>query len=118
MKFPAGPGYLILLKNPMNASTRLSMNGKSPMISTAPPFVLRLSKDERRVFRRINILTIRAISIARCFSNHEETSTFGEFSKRRTRTIAVQGSFARFYDMELIARLLDLRTQSRDEKVL
>ena len=38
---------LILLKNPMNASTRLSMNGKSPMISTAPPFVLRFSKDER-----------------------------------------------------------------------
>jgi hypothetical protein len=23
------------------------MNGNSPMISTAPPFVLRLSKDER-----------------------------------------------------------------------
>jgi len=42
----------ILLKNPMNASTRLSMNGKSPMISTAPPFVLRLSKDERRVFQQ------------------------------------------------------------------
>jgi hypothetical protein len=36
----------------MNASTRLSMNGKSPMISTAPPFVLRLSKDERMVFQR------------------------------------------------------------------
>jgi hypothetical protein len=26
------------------------MNGKSPMISHAPPFVLRLSKDERKVF--------------------------------------------------------------------
>jgi hypothetical protein len=38
----------ILLKNPRNASTRLSMNGNSAMISTAPPFVLsRLSKDER-----------------------------------------------------------------------
>ena len=36
----------------MNASTKLSMNGKSPMISIAPPFVLRLSKDERRVFQR------------------------------------------------------------------
>jgi len=36
----------------MNASTKLSMNGKSPMISTAPPFVLRLSKDERRVFQQ------------------------------------------------------------------
>jgi hypothetical protein len=44
----------------MNASTRLSMNGKSPMISHAPPFVpssssgraLRLSKDERRVFQQ------------------------------------------------------------------
>jgi hypothetical protein len=44
--------YLILLKNSMNASTRLSMNGKPPMISTAPPFVLRLSKDERRVFQQ------------------------------------------------------------------
>src|SRR3970040_472480 len=43
---------VILLKNPMNASTRLSMNGKSPMISPAPPFVLRLSKDERRVFQQ------------------------------------------------------------------
>jgi hypothetical protein len=31
---------------------KLSMNGKSPMISTAPPFVLRLSKDERKVFSK------------------------------------------------------------------
>ncbi len=46
------PLCLILLKNPTNASTRLSMNGKSPMISTAPPFVLRFSKDERRVFQQ------------------------------------------------------------------
>jgi hypothetical protein len=36
----------------MNASTKLSMNGKSPMISEAPPFVLRLSKDERKVFQQ------------------------------------------------------------------
>jgi hypothetical protein len=43
---------MILLKNPRNASTGLSMNGKSPTISTAPPFVLRLSKDERRVFQQ------------------------------------------------------------------
>jgi len=28
------------------------MNGKCPMISPAPPFVLRLSKDERRVFQQ------------------------------------------------------------------
>jgi len=28
------------------------MNGKSLMISTTPPFVLRLSKDERRVFQQ------------------------------------------------------------------
>jgi len=28
------------------------MNGKSPMISNAPPFVLRLSKDERKVFQQ------------------------------------------------------------------
>jgi hypothetical protein len=43
---------VILLKNPKNASTKLSMNGKSPMISNALPFVLRLSKDERRVFQQ------------------------------------------------------------------
>jgi hypothetical protein len=36
----------------MNASTKLSMNGKSPMISEAPPFVLRFSKDERKVFQQ------------------------------------------------------------------
>src|SRR4030095_3991001 len=29
------------------------MNGASPMISTTPPFVLRFSKDERKVFSRI-----------------------------------------------------------------
>jgi hypothetical protein len=46
----------ILLKNLMNASTGLSMSGKSPMISSTPPFVLRLSKDERGVFSRINFL--------------------------------------------------------------
>jgi hypothetical protein len=42
-----------LAKNPKNASTRLSMNGKSPKISISPPFVLRPSKDERRVFSRV-----------------------------------------------------------------
>ena len=49
---------MILLKNPMNASTRLSMNGKSPMISHAPPFVLRLSKDERRVFQQNHLIVL------------------------------------------------------------
>jgi hypothetical protein len=43
---------VILLKNPMNASTMLSINRKFPMISTALPFVLRLSKDERWVFQQ------------------------------------------------------------------
>ena len=47
---------MILLKNPMNASTRLSTNGKSPMISHAPPFVLRLSKDERKVFQQNHMM--------------------------------------------------------------
>ena len=48
---------VILLKKPMNASTRLSMNGKSPKISTSPPFVLRPSKDERRVFQQnLNVM--------------------------------------------------------------
>jgi hypothetical protein len=40
----------LLLKSPMNASTKLSMNGKNHMILTSLPFVLRLSKDERKVF--------------------------------------------------------------------
>jgi hypothetical protein len=34
----------------MNASTKLSMNGKTHMILTSLPFVLSLSKDERKVF--------------------------------------------------------------------
>ena len=42
----------ILMKNPEECFDGLSMNGKTPMISTAPPFVLRLSKDERRVFQQ------------------------------------------------------------------
>jgi hypothetical protein len=35
---------MIVLKNLRNASTRLSMNGKSSIVATAPPFVLRVSK--------------------------------------------------------------------------
>jgi hypothetical protein len=31
-------------EKPKNASTKLSMNGKSPMVSIAPPFVLRGSR--------------------------------------------------------------------------
>ena len=42
---------VVLLKNLRNASTELSMNGKSPTIITAPPFVLRFSKDERKTWR-------------------------------------------------------------------
>ena len=34
------------------------MNRKSPMISHAPPFVLRLSKDERKVFQQNLPLTV------------------------------------------------------------
>lgn len=43
---------MIVLKSFSNASTRLSMNGKSSFVATAPPFVLRVSKDERRVFQQ------------------------------------------------------------------
>jgi hypothetical protein len=43
---------MILLKNPMNASTGLSMNGKSPMILTAPLFVLSSRRFKRRVFQQ------------------------------------------------------------------
>jgi len=39
------------------------MNGKSPMISPAPPFVLRFSKDERRVFQQNQF--IQFLNIAR-----------------------------------------------------
>jgi len=46
-----------MLKNPKNASTRSASTEKSPIISTASPFVLRLSKDERRFFSRIYELT-------------------------------------------------------------
>jgi hypothetical protein len=35
-----------------NASTMLIITEKSPMISTAAPFFLRFSKDERRVFQQ------------------------------------------------------------------
>src|SRR5262245_20005086 len=49
---------ILLLQNPKNASTRLSMNGKTHMHSTFFPFVasidsgqaLRFSKDEWKVF--------------------------------------------------------------------
>jgi len=58
---------MILLKNPMNASTRLSMNGKSPMISNPPPFVLRLSKDERKVFQQNqSIRTMNEGGVRKC----------------------------------------------------
>jgi hypothetical protein len=53
--------FLILLKNLKNASTRLSMNGESPKILTTPPFILRFSKDERKVFQQNRILTIRRL---------------------------------------------------------
>ena len=42
----------ILLKNPKNASTRLSMNGKSPMISSPPRSCCGFSNDGRRVFQQ------------------------------------------------------------------
>src|SRR5215831_6156386 len=45
-----------MLKNPKNASTRSASTEKSPIISTASPFVLRLSKDERRFFSRIEFI--------------------------------------------------------------
>ena len=41
------------------------MNGKSPMISEAPPFVLRLSKDERRVFQQNhNLINLSETAVA------------------------------------------------------
>ena len=54
------PHSMILpLQNSKNASTRLSMNGKTHMLSTPLPFVLRFSKDERKVFQqnRDSVLT-------------------------------------------------------------
>jgi ABC-type nitrate/sulfonate/bicarbonate transport system substrate-binding protein len=47
------PHSMILpLQTPKNASTRLSMNGKTHILATPLPFVLRFSKDERKVFRQ------------------------------------------------------------------
>ena len=43
---------LILLKNPMNASTRLSMNGKSSVVSMQFPFVLSLVEGRTWVFQQ------------------------------------------------------------------
>ena len=43
---------ILLLQNSKNASTRLSMNGKAHTFSISLPFVLRFSKDERKVFRQ------------------------------------------------------------------
>ena len=40
------------------------MNGKSKMISPAPPFVLRLSKDERWVFQQNQKLMPAVLRIA------------------------------------------------------
>jgi hypothetical protein len=42
------------MKKLKNASTWLSMNGKIPMIWVIRPFVLRVSKDEQRLFGRNN----------------------------------------------------------------
>jgi hypothetical protein len=39
------------------------MNGKSPKTSTAPPFVLRLSKEERRVFQQNHNSCLTLISL-------------------------------------------------------
>ena len=39
------------------------MNGKSPIISTALPFVLRLSKDERRVFQQNHFLCSPLVAV-------------------------------------------------------
>ena len=47
---------MTLLKNPKNASTRLSMNGKSSSDFNSPPFVLRFSKDEKSVFQKKQII--------------------------------------------------------------
>ena len=49
---------MILLKNLLECFDRLSMNGKTPSISTIAPFVLRLSKDERWVFQQNRLLCL------------------------------------------------------------
>ena len=88
--------HLILLKNPMNASTRLSMNGKSPMISTAPPFVLRLSKDERRVFQQNQ----------KCFQHPHCKLTLRD--ERKDRYLERRGiPFLLISDLDLVQVVLD-----------
>src|SRR3972149_7349213 len=87
--------FAILLKNPMNASTTLSTNGKSPIISHAPPFVLRLSKDERKVFQQNLMLCLTpAMPLrphAQCWSSKQLTMTSdltdiaADFTRRNLR---------------------------------
>ena len=48
-------------EKPRNASTMLSMNGKYPPISTTPPFVLRPSKGERRIFQQNRTMRLRVL---------------------------------------------------------
>jgi hypothetical protein len=48
----ASPSSFDSAEKPLGMLHKLSMNGKSPIISTALPFVLRLSKDERWVFQQ------------------------------------------------------------------
>jgi len=63
----------------MNASTGLSMNGKSPMISTAPLFVLRLSKDERRVFQQNHIKQLSTTGEIRVMADNDKPKKGGIF---------------------------------------
>ena len=78
LELPYPPDTQILLKNCKNASTRLSTNGKSPMILTTAPFVLRLSKDERRFFSRI---ILRGLAFSHYFTKNWSFSlVFGDIA--------------------------------------
>jgi len=75
----------------MNASTKLSMNGKSPMISPAPPFVLSFSKDERRVFQQ-NHIWDSAEKPYECFGEAQhERKISNDFNCSSVRPEALEG---------------------------
>ena len=83
---------ILLLRNLKNASTRLSMNGKTHMLSTFLPFVpsinsgraLRFSKDDRKVFRSRGLRIIALIAVLLPFS---PVSTFAQSSPAKLQKV-------------------------------
>jgi len=107
------------------------MNGKSPMISHAPPFVMRLSKDERKVFQQnhnLNTLSETAGAGERgAFKSFEATHKFKRFKSfnpsnvfnRYSREFVPRRSAGPglFPNSLQVARLLQLVHETQIDKV-